>query len=58
MELELIDAETGDDIDDATATPGRRTATVTWTNRGRATRVLLRISSDNVNDLVTIDIAP
>lgn len=58
VELELIDAETGDDIDDAKVTPSRRTATITWTNRGRATRVLLRISGDDVNDLVTIDIAP
>lgn len=58
VKLELLDATTGTVIDDTTATPGRRTATITWTNGSSATRVRIRISANNVNDLIPIEISP
>ncbi len=57
--IELRNAATGALLDDATATPGRRTASLEYKNGERAQLVYVRVSGgSNVNDLVPLTISP
>jgi hypothetical protein len=56
--LELVNAATGAVLREEKATPGKPTATLTFTNGSQAIRVLLRVSGSNVDGLIPIEIAP
>ncbi len=56
--LELVNAATGAVLREEKATPGKPTATLTFTNGAQAIRVLLRVSGSNVDGLIPIEIAP
>ena len=57
--IELRNTATGALLDDATATPGRLTATITYRNGAQAQLVYLRVTGgSNVNDLVPLTISP
>ena len=59
VKVELRSAASGALLDDATATPGRRTASIVYKNGSRAQLVYLRVSGgSNVNDYVPVTISP